>query len=126
MTAQRFDVDFFAENDEWDDEGECIHFHFNDECPACHSRRAGANYFGSPNDCLEDGGVFKCQECDSTFKIIEYDVCREPFEAVIELVKLNTDDPAIKALRTYWPNTTHPRQHPGESERHSLENSEPP
>ena len=99
MTAQRFDVDFFTEFDDW---GECVHFHFDEECPACHSRRAGINQFCSPAECVEDDdGVFKCQECDSTFKIIEYDVCREPFEAVIELVKLNTDDPAIKALSTY-------------------------
>ena len=82
--TQTFEVDF-------DEEICCdlclevVHFHM-DECPVCLKKRPGTNQYQSVLDCIEDGGAFTCEECNSKFKILEYDYFREPKEALIELI----------------------------------------
>ena len=84
IPGDKISVDFHVESDDF---CEALHFHFEAECPVCHYHRAGTNYYGSPLDCLNDGGLFSCQECASKFRIITYDACAE-LEALIEVVSV--------------------------------------
>jgi len=82
--TQTFEVDFELAVDDWD--YSCYNFYI-DECPVCKVKRANTLSYCSPYECLkEEGGLFSCSECDSNFKILEYDYCREPKEALVELL----------------------------------------
>ena len=84
---EMFEVDFHQEF--YCDGPDVVHFHFEDECPACHSHRAGTDQYQGVLDCIADGGIFSCQECKTKFKILEYEYAgtddREK-EAVIEKI----------------------------------------
>ena len=91
-TAQRFEVDF-------DQEiccelcNEVVHFHM-DECPVCHETFAATDQYCAVYQCTERGGAFECEECGTSFKILEFDYDREPKEALIEVVKLGAKVPS--------------------------------
>lgn len=74
---------------------EISHFHFDDQCPVCHSPHAGTDQYCSVETCIEDdGGVFSCDSCGTKFKIISFDYCEEP-EAIIEVVQKSTLPPPV-------------------------------
>lgn len=85
--VKTFEVDFQLAIDDWD--YSCYNFYI-DECPICKTKRANTDKYCSVLECIEEEqGLFSCSECGSEFKILEFDYCREPKEALIELVPLD-------------------------------------
>ena len=78
----KFDVAVYIEI-HCDECNEIIHFHI--DCPVCKKEHSSTDYYGSPSNCIEDGGLFKCENCNSPFKLLKYDYCEEP-EAEVLLI----------------------------------------
>lgn len=68
---------------------EVVHVHFDSCCPVCGTVRSGTNLYHSVSDCIkEDDGVFACGECNSSFKILNYEwASDEPADALIEVLE---------------------------------------
>ncbi|MGL5719822.1 MAG: hypothetical protein ACRCYP_03395 [Alphaproteobacteria bacterium] len=66
---------------------EVVHFHFDEECPVCHTKHAGTDQYCSVMECFQSTGCFFCQSCDSKFKIIQYQYAADtPKDALIQLL----------------------------------------
>ena len=76
MTAQRFEVElyeqFFDENDPY----EATHFYLG-SCPRCDADCPDSDQYHSVSRCVENGGVFKCESCNTAFQILDYEDCGE-------------------------------------------------
>ncbi len=86
ITNIQYQVNFHQESG-WTDE--IVHFHFEDECPVCHTKHAGTDQYQSVYECvIDDKGIFSCDSCKTKFKILQYDFGSEP-EALIEVLNEN-------------------------------------
>lgn len=59
----------FVEEIHCDECFEVIHFHF--DCPVCNRANIGTDQYCSVSDCFDDGGDFKCEGCNSAFRILK-------------------------------------------------------
>jgi hypothetical protein len=84
VIGTQFEVNFDQELS--DQYNEIVHFHFEDECPVCHTKHAGTDQYCSVNECvIGDKGIFSCDSCETKFKILQYDFDNDP-EALIEVL----------------------------------------
>jgi hypothetical protein len=67
---------------------DAVHFHFDEACPVCHAEHAGTDQYCSVRECIDDSkGVFECQECNTKFRILQYEYAADTEkDALIEVV----------------------------------------